>query len=177
MAPTFDHGSEWSTSVKFTNLFTNNSSYCWIQERRVIWTRIKGNMLSKKLWFPKRGLRTTRDILRKRIKNKEKFEVNKRKWKWKKCSQESRHLKATTTHHTTAPNIQLPWNSPKTNSLHCSLIVVTIPQNPVCFPVLQFSISLHYIHKQATTINSIYTHISPNHPSLYPHQSNLSVGH
>jgi hypothetical protein len=74
-------------------------------------------------------------------------------------------------------SIQWPWNSPKTNSLHCNLTVVRILQNPVRFRVLHFSISLHYIQKQPTTINCTYTHISPNHSSLYPHQSNLSAAH
>jgi len=68
-------------------------------------------------------------------------------------------------------------NSPKRNSLHLSLIVVSILSNSTRFPVRQFSIPLHCIQKQAITINSIYTHISQKHSSLYPHQSNFSAAH
>jgi hypothetical protein len=70
-------------------------------------------------------------------------------------------------------SIQWQLYSPKTNSLHAYLIAVNILQHTVRFPVFQFFISLHYIQKQPTTTNYIYTHISPHNSSLYPHQSNL----
>jgi len=72
-------------------------------------------------------------------------------------------------------SIQWPWNSPKTNSLHCRLSVVSILQNPVHFPVLQFLISLHYIQKQATTINSIHTHTFPQTILLCAHTKQISL--
>jgi hypothetical protein len=109
-------------------------------------------------------------------------------------SQESTHLKDTTTHHTTAQTgpwvgIRLilicsgiPWlmgfkdycpdvtkkyfeMHPVTmeqsqNKLITLQSVVTIPQNPVRFPVLQFSISLHY----SEASNNHQFHLHPHFP-------------
>ena len=50
IAHRFDHGGEQSTIVKvYWSVFTKISRYCHIQDRRDIWTRIQGNLLSKNL--------------------------------------------------------------------------------------------------------------------------------
>jgi len=72
MAPSFDHGGEQSTRIKVHySILINISSYCQLQEWRVIWTRIKREPAFQKFVISKQGLvYFTYYVLRKIIKNK-----------------------------------------------------------------------------------------------------------
>jgi hypothetical protein len=59
---------------------------------------------------------------------------------------------------------QPPQNSPKAISLHCSLFLVSILQNPVCFLALQFFISLHHIREAS---NIYQFHLHPHFPKPF----------